>query len=315
MSIRYVTAVLDGPQSLDGGKLKVLLALAEWSDDSGLSWHSIAEIARRARLRERATQYVLQQLEADGFLVIEQGHGRTHTSRYTLQMDALIKGAIGATILAPFNNEEKVQKVQNPTEKVQKTAIKGATAVAPEPSLTVIEPSINLETRARACEDESEFQTFEEFWPAFWKPYPKKVGKADALLVARSIEPKHWADIVRAVPAYVASDVVLEGYAKRADNWLLGEDWLEYQNGPKNKAHKANGRDAPARITDHQKRVEASVERIEDNLNRAAQLRAIRKGEVNGHMDEIPATGTTGAKITYSRAIGNLPPGSRERDH
>src|SRR5690349_13275390 len=125
MSIRYVTAVLDGPDTLDGGRLKVLLALAEWADDTGLSWHCIADLARRARLKERATQYVLQQLATEGYVVIEPGQGRTHTSRYIVQIDALIKGAKGASIVAPFNKEEKVQ---NPTEKVQKTAIKGATA-------------------------------------------------------------------------------------------------------------------------------------------------------------------------------------------
>lgn len=129
MSFRYSTAVLDGPQCLDGGKLKVLIALAEWADENGLSWHSIAEIARRARLGERATRYVLRQLEEEGYLVIEQGHGRTHTSRYILQLDALIKGAIGAIIVAPINKEEKGQ---NPTEKGQNDDIKGAMSFAPE---------------------------------------------------------------------------------------------------------------------------------------------------------------------------------------
>lgn len=146
MSIKYVNAVINGPQSLTGSKLLVMISLAEWADENGLSWHCVAELAKRARLKERATQYILQQLAEAGYIYIEEGRGRNHTSRYTVLLDLLapeIKGAKGASIVAPlYKEEEKVQKVQNTEEKVQRSDIKGAIAIAPEPSLTVIEPSV-----------------------------------------------------------------------------------------------------------------------------------------------------------------------------
>jgi hypothetical protein len=140
LSVRFVKAVLDGPPSLDGGKLKVMIALAEWAGDDGLCWYSVAAIAKRARLKERATQYVLQQLAAEGFLHIEEGRGRTHPNRYIILMEALEPALKGATILAPFSEKEKVQKVQNIELKGAKSELKGATAIAPEP-LTTIKPS------------------------------------------------------------------------------------------------------------------------------------------------------------------------------
>jgi hypothetical protein len=140
LSVRFVKAVLDGPPSLDGGKLKVMIALAEWAGDDGLCWYSVAAIAKRARLKERATQYVLQQLAAEGYLHIEEGRGRTHPNRYIILMEALEPALKGATILAPFSEKEKVQKVQNIELKGAKSELKGATAIAPEP-LTTIKPS------------------------------------------------------------------------------------------------------------------------------------------------------------------------------
>lgn len=134
MSIECVKAVLDGPRSLDNGPLKVLLALAEWANEHGCCWYSVPKIADRARLEVRATQYALRALVAAGYLVIEEGRGLGHTSRYWIQEEQLRlraeqeaakeaeeaskkaaerqarkvptstpKGAKGATITAPFN--------------------------------------------------------------------------------------------------------------------------------------------------------------------------------------------------------------------
>lgn len=242
MSIKYVEAVMGGPQSLTGSKLLVMLALAEWADDNGLSWHCVAEIAKRARLKERATQYVLQQLADAGYLYIEEGRGRNHTSRYTILLDLLapeIKGAKGATIPAPFNKEEKVQKVQNIEEKVQNHDIKGATAIAPEPSLTVIEPSVKREIRAAPKPQPLE-TSFPDDFEVSDADYNEMRRRFPDLDIKDATE--EWADSMRSNrKKYKYSDwrSAWKGAMRRAAKWQA-ERPARSSNG--------NGKDKPTRM-------------------------------------------------------------------
>lgn len=103
----------------------VLLALADHANDDGLCWPSIAGLAQKARLERRATQYVMKRLEKRGLLQISRGTGKGHTSRYRLNL----KGAENA----PFQNKGCNQT----TQRVHLEALKGATAIAPESSLTI----------------------------------------------------------------------------------------------------------------------------------------------------------------------------------
>ncbi len=79
------------------GSLLVLLALADWADDNGVSWPSVPKLAHKARLQRRRVQYIIRKLQADGFLDIEEGGGRKKQHRYTLNLQKL-KGAF----IAPF---------------------------------------------------------------------------------------------------------------------------------------------------------------------------------------------------------------------
>ena len=170
MSVDHVKALLDSPNPIDGGRFMVLIALAEWANSEGVSWYPVADIARRARREIRATQYILRQLETEGYLSVERAVGRGKASRYTVNISALTAEKVqsatakGATINAPIIEEkvqfsqgkgaieqpEKVQietrkganpgveKVQFAEEKVQFPTIKGASIVAPP-----VEPLIN----------------------------------------------------------------------------------------------------------------------------------------------------------------------------
>lgn len=124
------------------GSLLVLLALADWADDSGVSWPSIPTLAEKARLQRRRVQYIIRKLESDGILDIEEGGGRNKQHRYALNLEKL-KGALSApyiekaheikgAINAPFSgggalgNMERVhfgaERVHSETQTVHSSA-------------------------------------------------------------------------------------------------------------------------------------------------------------------------------------------------
>lgn len=113
------------------GSLLVLLALADWANDQGIAWPSIAALAQKARLQRRRCQYVVRKLETDGFIEIEEGGGRSKQHRYALNLEKL-KGVINApfngkpseikgAINAPFNRKgalDDIERVHFETQRV-----------------------------------------------------------------------------------------------------------------------------------------------------------------------------------------------------
>jgi hypothetical protein len=78
------------------------------------------------------------------------------------------------------------------------------------------------------------FRTFKEFFSAFWSVYPKQ-GRVDKHLAeeeARTINPKEWVTVVQCAENYTQSTVVLEGKARNAVNFLRGETYAAYSDGP-----------------------------------------------------------------------------------
>jgi hypothetical protein len=78
-----MTAVWDRADISSTQKL-VLLALADWANDDGLCWPSIATIAAKSSLKERAVQMTIRSLEEAGFVRREEVVGRGN--RYWLRM-------------------------------------------------------------------------------------------------------------------------------------------------------------------------------------------------------------------------------------
>ena len=116
----------------DGGTLLVLLALADWSNDEGQAWPSVAGLARKARLGERQTRSILRALEADGVLNTQPGGGRRRQNSYQ----------INTAIFAPFEVEKgqstTVERGQFDAQRGQSTTEKGH-STAPDP---LVEPSV-----------------------------------------------------------------------------------------------------------------------------------------------------------------------------
>lgn len=135
MSVEIMSMVFKRYPS-GGGERLLALALADHaSDDGSRVFPSVSLLAKKSVQSERTVQYQLRKMETIGWLIrVSDGiGGKGNTTEYCISPDWL-KGAE----LAPF---EKPQRVQSATQRVQPDASKGATAVAPESSITIIQPS------------------------------------------------------------------------------------------------------------------------------------------------------------------------------
>jgi len=88
MSVRAITQVLD--KSAHGGtELLMLIILADYSDDEGNSYPSVASLARKCRLKPRRANYILKALTDSGELRILKNEGPKGTNRYRLIFSAM----------------------------------------------------------------------------------------------------------------------------------------------------------------------------------------------------------------------------------
>lgn len=70
------------------GTLLALLALADWSDDDGICWPKVEQLAEKARLTRSGAQYCLRKLLADGAIEIAKespGPGKPRTYKLSAQ--------------------------------------------------------------------------------------------------------------------------------------------------------------------------------------------------------------------------------------
>lgn len=84
MSVRYIDRVWAN-QELKGGRLLVMLALADHANDAGECWPSQRHLAAKSRLTERQLRRVITALTKEGYLAIaEKGLGRGKKTLYRL---------------------------------------------------------------------------------------------------------------------------------------------------------------------------------------------------------------------------------------
>lgn len=94
-------------KELKGGRLLVMLVLADHANDAGECWPSQPHLATRARLNERQVRRVVDSLDKDGYiLILERGVGRSKRPHYRL-FPLPLKSDILSDIKADILSEEK----------------------------------------------------------------------------------------------------------------------------------------------------------------------------------------------------------------
>ena len=83
MSVKYSRLVLDRSQS-KGTDLLVLLVLADFANEHGLSWPSVATLARTCRMTPRNLNLRLAKLRESGEVEVEQNAGQAGSNLYRI---------------------------------------------------------------------------------------------------------------------------------------------------------------------------------------------------------------------------------------
>lgn len=141
-------------------ELLVLLAIADFSDESGSAYPSVSTLANKCRMGRRNVQYILKQLEDSGELVIEHGKGPAPKFPNLYRVDL---NKLGMQSSAQVKSSARVQS------KVARGAIQRTNdvqTIAPKPSLTIKNHQMHFST--------------------FWSAYPntkRKGSKSECVKV------------------------------------------------------------------------------------------------------------------------------------
>jgi len=92
MSIRVMTRVWDHSKSRNGERL-VLLAIADFADDHGRAFPSVASLRAKSAMSERGVQQAIARLQEIGELCVEIGAGPHGVNVYWVKLSALIPQA------------------------------------------------------------------------------------------------------------------------------------------------------------------------------------------------------------------------------
>lgn len=148
MSVRCISEVLER-SGHSGTELLMLVVLADYSDDSGNSYPSVASLARKCRMSGRNANYILSALQASGELRVMKNEGPKGTNRYRIVLGALGQSA-PLKPASPHRDAEALKpasplKNSSPLKPASATPEagfpKGVKPTSDEPSLNRQEPS------------------------------------------------------------------------------------------------------------------------------------------------------------------------------
>lgn len=190
----------------------VLLALADHAGaDGGDAYPSVGRLAIRCGVGKRTVQEALKVLVSLGELVIEPQAGPGGANRYQIAMTPA--GSAPVRNLHPADPAPTPRSIRTPPVQIAQGT---PAASAPEPSLTVTEPSRNRPSRAQ------QHAEFEEWW----KHYPRKKAKGAARNAFAKARKKVSLEVLIAgADAYTNDPARDPDYTKYPQTWLNGDCW------------------------------------------------------------------------------------------
>lgn len=81
----YCLPLIVAPRRVSATHLLMLLSIADFADDDGRAYPSVASLARKCRMKPRNAQTILAGLRESGELVIRMGEGPKGTNLYRIQ--------------------------------------------------------------------------------------------------------------------------------------------------------------------------------------------------------------------------------------
>lgn len=143
MSVKTMGRVWDLSQHA-GTELLMLLSIADFSDDDGRAYPSVATLAKKCRMQPRNCRYLLRALEDSGELSVIPNAGPKGANLYRINLDVLgLQHSAGVQSLAG---------VQHSAATPAKDCRKPLQRIAAKPSVNHQEPSERKKRRSRSTE-------------------------------------------------------------------------------------------------------------------------------------------------------------------
>jgi len=170
MSVQTMAAVWKGSQH-SGSALLMMLAIADFSDDKGFAFPSVATLAEKTRMRPRNANYLLSELQRSGELSIRLGAGRSGTNLYRILLDRL-EGLQQGAGLHPSAGVQAAAGLQPSARGAAPSCTPPLQPSADKPSLNHQEPSdtsaaadARSEIRSPNCPYEQVVSAYHEILP------------------------------------------------------------------------------------------------------------------------------------------------------
>lgn len=136
MSVRTMARVW-AESKHSGTELLMLLAIADFSDDDGRAYPSVAGLAEKCRMKPRNANYILAALQASGELRVRLNQGPKGKNLYQIVFAAMARGVQVSAGCRQVQGCKAVQgaiRCSDPCNGLRETP-------APHCSRTIIEPS------------------------------------------------------------------------------------------------------------------------------------------------------------------------------
>ncbi|MBP6897329.1 MAG: hypothetical protein KBC94_23175 [Pseudacidovorax sp.] len=144
MSIAVMSRVWE-KSSHGGASLLMMLAIADFADDQGRAYPSVATLAQKCRVQPRTANYTIAELKASGELEVKVGAGPRGTNLYRIRLDRLNRADARTEPLQSISPLQEASGVQEPSPLKSSAPLKESSGVQPTAPL---QPAAPLQSSA-----------------------------------------------------------------------------------------------------------------------------------------------------------------------